>query len=183
MKPRSTRNSRENGFTLIEAMVSLVILTFGILALAAVYTQGIVFANIAQYDYIAEKKAEETVETIFTARDTQILNWAAIQNVTNGGVFLDGPQPLLVPGTDGLLGTQNDAGAAPDVVIIGPGPDKQIGTADDIVFPLTGFMTREIQIFNIENQPNLRQIVVTVNYQAANKKRQYVLVSYISAFA
>lgn len=183
MKPRSKRNSREGGFTLLEAMVSIVILAFGILALAAVYTQGIVFANIAQYDYIAEKKAEESVETIFTARDTQVLNWAAIQNVSNGGVFLDGRQPLLVPGPDGLVGTQNAAGAAPDVVIIAPGPDKQVGTSDDIVFPLTGFMTREIQIFNIQNQPNLRQIVVTVQYQAANKVRQYVLVSFISAFA
>ena len=61
---------REKGFTLLEAMIAIVILSFGILSLAAVYAQGIQVANMTQLDYIAEKKAEEAVETIFAARDS-----------------------------------------------------------------------------------------------------------------
>ena len=48
---------RQSGFTLIEAMISMVVLSFGVLSLAAVYAQGIFFAGLSQYDYIAEKKA------------------------------------------------------------------------------------------------------------------------------
>ena len=104
-------------------MISIVILSFGVLSLAAVYAQGIMYASLTQYDYIAEKKAEEAVETIFTARDTKILTWAQIQNVSTGGVFIDGARPLLDPGPDGLVGTADDNSALPDSIIIGPGAD------------------------------------------------------------
>src|SRR2546430_4851942 len=54
--------------------------SFGILSLAAVYAQGIQVANMTQMDYIAEKKAEEAVETIFAARDSKLLLWTNIRN-------------------------------------------------------------------------------------------------------
>src|SRR5215475_12172685 len=96
------KSSRQRGFTLIEAMISIVILSFGVLSLAAVYSQGLFYANATQIDYIAEKKAEQAIETIFTARDTQLLTWSQINN-TNGsttGVFLPGAMPLYAPGPD-----------------------------------------------------------------------------------
>jgi prepilin-type N-terminal cleavage/methylation domain-containing protein len=184
----SCKVNRQRGFTLIEAMISMVILAFGVLSLAAVYAQGIFYAQINQMDYIAEKKAEEAIETIFTARDTQLLTWAQIQNVTgvsgnDGGVFLDGPQPLLDPGLDGLVGTADDNAALPDVVIVGPGPDQVLGTADDEVVNLNPEMTRQIQIVPVQNEPNLRQITVTMLYQIGRIRRTYTLISYVSAFA
>ncbi len=123
MKQQRKISCHHAGFTLIEAMISIVILSFGVLSLAAVYAQGIMFASLTQYDYIAEKKAEEAVETIFTARDTKVLTWAQIQNVSSNGVFIDGPRPLLDPGADGLVGTADDNAALPDSIIIGPGTD------------------------------------------------------------
>jgi type II secretory pathway pseudopilin PulG len=179
---------REQGFSLLEALVAMLVLTFGILSLLGVYAQGIGWAHMTQWDYIAQKKAEEAVETIFTARDTKLLTWAQIQNVTgvsgtDGGVFLDGPQPLLLPGPDGLVGTQNDVGSAPDTVIIGPGPDKLVGTADDEVADLSTFMTRQIQIVPVPNEPNLRQITITIVYTTGSLSRTHVLISYISSFA
>ena len=102
MKRQRKISRHPAGFTLIEAMMSIIILSFGVLSLAAVYAQGIMYASLTQYDYIAEKKAEEAVETIFTARDTKVLTWAQIQNVSTGGVFLDGARPLLrAPGPMG----------------------------------------------------------------------------------
>ena len=171
------------GFTLIEAMISIVILSFGVLSLAAVYAQGIMFASLTQYDYIAEKKAEEAVETIFTARDTKVLTWAQIQNAAQGGVFLGGPQPLLDPGADGLIGTADDNAALPDSIIIGPGPDGILGTADDKVVNLNPWMTRTIAIAGVTGETNLRQITITINYQMGRIRRTYTLISYISAFA
>jgi type II secretory pathway pseudopilin PulG len=181
---RLPKNSRPStGFTLIEAMISIVILSFGVLSLAAVYAQGIMYASLTQYDYIAEKKAEEAVETIFTARDTKVLTWAQIANVSANGVFLDGAQPLLDPGPDGLVGTADDNVNLPDSIIIGPGPDGILGTADDVVVNLNPWMTRTIAITPVTGESNLRQITITINYQIGRIQRAYTLISYISAFA
>jgi type II secretory pathway pseudopilin PulG len=171
------------GFTLIEAMISIIILSFGVLSLAGIYAQGIMYASLTQYDYIAEKKAEEAVETIFTARDTKVLSWAQIQNVAQGGVFINGPQPLLDPGPDGLVGTADDNVNLPDSIIIGPGPDGILGTADDVVVNLNPWMNRTIAISAVTGETNLRQITITINYQVGKIQRSYTLISYISAFA
>ncbi|HKW57966.1 MAG TPA: prepilin-type N-terminal cleavage/methylation domain-containing protein [Candidatus Acidoferrum sp.] len=183
MRTLRKRSRVNSGFSLLEALISLVVLSVGVLSLAAVYAQGIMFANSTQFDYIAEKKAEEAVETIFTARDTKILTWAQIQNSSQGGVFVDGARPLLDPGPDGLVGTADDNAALPDQIIVGPGPDGILGTADDQVINLNPWMTRTIQILPVQNEPNLRQITVTINYALGQAQRTYTLISYISAFA
>jgi type II secretory pathway pseudopilin PulG len=180
-------NKQQGGFTLLEAMIAIVILSFGIVSLAAVYAQGIQVANMTQLDYIAEKKAEEAVETIFAARDSKQLAWTNIRNVTgaggpNDGVFLVGPQPLLAAGPDGLYGTADDDKNNPDVVIIDPGPDKILGTADDVVMSLAG-MTRTIVIDDVPGESGLRQITITMTYTAGSLTRQYTLVSYIAQFS
>jgi prepilin-type N-terminal cleavage/methylation domain-containing protein len=176
------RRKAQAGFTLLEALIAIVIMSVGILSLAAVYAQGIQVASMTQLDYIAEKKAEQAVETIFAARDSKLLAWTAIQNVSNGGVFIDGPRPLLAAGPDGLFGTADDDVANPDVVITGPGPDGILGTADDVVYPLGG-MTRTIAIIAVPGESGLRQITVTMNYRAGSLARQYTLVSYVSQFS
>ena len=183
MKRQRKISRHPAGFTLIEAMISIIILSFGVLSLAAIYAQGIMYASLTQYDYIAEKKAEEAVETIFTARDTKVLTWAQIQNVSTGGVFIDGARPLLDPGPDGLVGTADDNAALPDSIIIGPGPDGILGTADDLVVNLNPWMTRTIAIAAVTGETNLRQITITINYQIGRIQRTYTLISYISAFA
>jgi prepilin-type N-terminal cleavage/methylation domain-containing protein len=181
------KNIRQGGFTLIEAMISIVVMAIGILGLGAVYAQGILYANSAQYQYIAEKKAEEAMETIFTARDTGLAQWAQIQNNTvtgpPPGLFLTGPQQLCDPGPDGLVGTADDNCALPDKVIIGPGPDGILGTADDLIINLNSIMSREIQITNVTNEPNLRQVNIIIRYTASGQQRTYTLACYISAFA
>lgn len=183
----SKRTNQQSGFTLLEAMIAIVILSFGILSLASVYAQGIQVAAMTQFDYIAEKKAEEAVETIFAARDSKLLAWTNIRNVTgtggaNDGVFLVGPQPLLAAGVDGLYGTSDDDTANPTVVIMGPGGDKVLGTADDVVMSLTN-MKRTILIADVVGETGLRQITITMTYTVGAMTRQYVLVSFIAQFS
>jgi type II secretory pathway pseudopilin PulG len=188
MKSRQRKIRHLAGFTLLEAMISIVVLSVGVLSLAAVYAQGIFYASLSQYDYIAEKKAEQAVEAMFTARDIKTLTWSQILNVSgttgsDGGVFLDGAQPILVPGPDGLVGTVSDEGAAHEVIITGPGPDGIFGTPDDETVDLNPWMTRTIAITPVPGETNLRQITVTINYQVGKTNRSYTLISYISAFA
>jgi prepilin-type N-terminal cleavage/methylation domain-containing protein len=187
MAQKFRRGKQQAGFTLLEAMIAIVILSFGILSLAVVYAQGIQVANMTQLDYIAEKKAEAAMETIFAARDSKLLAWTNIRNVTglggaNDGIFVLKPQPLLAAGPDGLYGTADDDATNPDVVIIGPGPDKILGTADDEVMPLKG-MTRTIVIADVQGEPGLRQITITISYAAGAATRQYTLVSFIAEFS
>jgi len=172
----------QSGFTLLEALIAIVIMSVGILSLAVVYAQGIQVANKTQLDYIAEKQAEQALETVFAARDSKLLTWASIQNVSNGGVFIDGPTPLLAPGPDGLYGTADDDKANPIVVIINAGPDKILGTADDVVMPLTE-MTRTIAITPVPGSTGLRLITITLSYHSGNLNLQYTLASYISEFS
>jgi competence protein ComGC len=184
----SRRWKNQKGFSLMEAMIAVLVLSYGILSLAAVFAQGLLFSAASQFDYIAQKKSEEAVESIFNARNTQATSWAQIQNVSAGGIFLDGPQPLLAPGVaNGLVGTANDDAAHPDSVIVGPGPDGILGTADDVVIPLSN-MQRTIQIAPVLDaagnvEPNVRTITITMTYTVGRLNRTYTLVSYISAFS
>src|ERR1700739_3277179 len=106
MRRRKIRST--SGFTLIEVLVSMVILAAGVLSLAGFFAQGLKASYQTQIQYIAQEKAQEAMETIFTARDTKVLTFAQIANVSQGGVFLDGPQPLCASGPDGLFGTNDD---------------------------------------------------------------------------
>ena len=174
---------KQEGFTLLESMIAMVVLSLGVLSLASFYTQGLKSSNQVQMQYIAEEKAQEALETIYTARDTQMLSFAQINNVSQGGVFKDGPQPLLAPGPDGLVGTADDDANNPDGIVVGPGPDGILGTADDIQIPLNPWMTRTITIVPVPNQVNLNQITITINYMYQGQAGKVQLVGYISSYA
>lgn len=175
---------RRGGFTLIEAMIAMVILAFGILSLSAVFTSGVQTSYNAQIEFIAQQKAQEAMESIFTARDTQTLSFSQIANVSNGGVFLNGPQPLCNSGPDGIFGTADDVVSEPDTIVIAPGPDGIFGTADDITINLNPWMTRTIAITqNVNNTPNLNQIVVTITYTYGGRTSTFVLTGYISNYS
>jgi prepilin-type N-terminal cleavage/methylation domain-containing protein len=172
------------GFTLMETMIALAVLAIGILGLAAMLGDSMAYMESSQYDFIAQQKAEEAAEAIFTAKYNNPNNWAAISNNTGAnpqGLFSVGPQPLLQPSPTGLVGSVDDVGAPPEVITL-PGPDGMLGTADDVQMPLSNF-TRTIAITNIATNTNLRRIDITMNYSAGKFfNRQYVLTTYISAF-
>jgi len=172
----------DEGFTLIEVGIAMLITTVGVLALAGVIAVGAHQLTGSQDQLIAGERAAEAAESVFKARDTRVLTWAQIRNVhgaggTDGGVFLDGPQSLRDPGADGLCNTVDDGAIA---TVVTPGPDGLLGTPDDLVRPLTGF-TREIEIRDIT--ADLRQLRVIVTYNDSRGPEQYILVTYLSAYA
>jgi type II secretory pathway pseudopilin PulG len=180
MKATSAR-----GFSLVETVVSLGVLTVGLLGAAAVMTTGMQNLSTSPADVIVTQKAAQAVEAVFSARDSHRLAWPQIRNIqgasgSDGGVFTDGPTPLLEPGTDGLVNTADDTTVE---VYILPGKDQIIGTADDQTVTLSGF-TREISIRDVAGENGeLRLITVTIVYQSGATRRTYVLQTYISAYS
>lgn len=176
------RLSFETGSSLIETMIALLVLSVGALGVAGVFTYGMDKAMNSPGDLVATQKAAEAVENVFSARDAHTLTWDQIRNVegesgADGGVFLDGPQPMRLAGEDGILNTSDDDDVE-EVVM--PGPDQVLGTDDDTVTLLREY-TREIRI--TELQPDLREVTVTVTHRAGASERRYVLTTYVSNYS
>ena len=167
----------EAGFTLIETLIAIVVLATGLLALAQVFAAGVTSLASGSQDLIAREKASEAVESVYTARDSRTVTWEELRNADDGGVFLDGVQPLTVAGDDGLVNTADDGEVETFML---PGADGELGSADDVPRPLTEY-TREIAI--TEEGPNLRRIRITIRYAAGGGRREYAIETLLSAFA
>lgn len=181
MRPRSQR-----GFTLLETTIALVILVTGILSLGLVLGNSLAYMAMSQDEFICQQKAQEALESVFTARDTASITWAQIDNQGSGGagpgIFVQGLQPLVDPGPDGIVNTADDIKTSPDY-IVSPGPDGVLGTSDDTKIYLGNFR-RQIQITdNVFNNPSLKQVTITVTYTWGPFTRTYVVTSYISQFS
>jgi hypothetical protein len=169
--------SSQSGFSFVEALIGLAILSGGLLALASGLSQGMVLMSTTHFHQIAKEKASEAMESVYTSRDADRFDsWDDIQNVDGGGIFLNGMQPLRVAGADGLVNTLDDQSLTQ--IESDPGKNGIPGDADDVF--LTNFQ-REIQIADLS--ANLRQITVTVSYTVGGVTRQYQLTSFMSPFA
>ncbi len=101
----------------------------------------------------------------------------------DGGVFVDGAQPLRTAGPDGLVNTADDVGMEETLLT---GADNLLGTADDVHMPLAGY-TRQIEISELLTNgvanTTLRQLRVTVTYRVGDAVRSYVLTTFISSIS
>jgi len=182
------RKARQSGFTLIEVVVSMAVLTIGLVSLLGVFGLAISATQESQQNMIAKQLANESLESIITARDTAQMQWSSIQNVSDGGIFLNGYQPMYLPGGDGILGTADDVASGQYVTITEPGPDGIYGTSDDVKLPLSNYQ-RQIQIQPVTDVngnivATLRAINITVQYYVPRSRfpKTYVLTSFISQF-
>jgi len=195
MTQRRPHNS-QRGFTIIETMIAIAIMSIGIVTLIAAFATAVGATNNAQENLIARQKTLEAMESVYTARNTQQIAFAQIANIPSGGIFTSGPTQLLRAGNDGLVNTADDTnfpalGACPSgpECITLPGPDGILGTADDQALSLANF-TREIRIASVLEvdgvtiDPNLKQITVTVSYNTGGSTvaRAYSASALISAF-
>ena len=195
MTQRRPHNS-QSGFTIIETMIAIAIMSIGIVTLIAAFATAVGATNNAQENLIARQKTLEAMESVYTARNTQQISFARIGNIASGGIFTNGPTQLLYAGNDGLVNTADDTPyaaigacpAGPECVTL-PGPDGILGTPDDKALSLANF-TREIKIASVLEvdgvtiDPNLKQITVTVSYSTGGSTvpRSYSVSALISAF-
>lgn len=182
MKPQTNAA----GFSLLEVVFAISILTVAVLGLAGVMAGGLRQLNSSPSSVIAAQKAAQAVEAVFAARDSHMVAWEQVRNVyggsgNDGGIFLDGTQPLTLPGSDGLVNTADDPDATETMVLAGP--DNEVGTDDDRIVSLDGFQ-REIVIRDVPGgDGRLRSVTVTVTYRSGATHEVYTLTTYISAYA
>jgi prepilin-type N-terminal cleavage/methylation domain-containing protein len=186
-KHRQEIGGSSDGFSLIEVMISILVLTTGLLALVGTMVMALQSVAGSSAILIAREKAREAIESVHTARDTGELAWNKVQNVADGGDFLDGPQDIREPGLDGLVNTDDDGEIE---TIVGPGPDGLLDTEDDTSQPLAPeLFQREVTItpLNLDGSEtvnaNLRQVTVTLRYRVMGTWRTYTLTTYVSAYS
>ena len=189
------RKQAERGFSLLEVVISMVVLTVGLVSLLGVFGLAMASTQTSQQDMIAKQLANEALESVVTARNTSQIQWDDIQNVgatcssSTGtcGLFVTGAIPIYKAGADGIFGTADDSIAGMQT-LTEPGPDGIFGTADDVSIPLTGYK-RTILISPVVDSNNnvvssLRGINITVQYSTTQTRlpKTYVLSSFISQY-
>ena len=181
------RKPTEDGFSLLEVVISMAVLTVGLVSLLGVFGLAMASTQTSQQDMIAKQLANEALESIVTARNTSQVSWAQVQNVANGGIFMDGANPIYLAGADGIAGTADDA-VAGEQTLIEPGPDGVFGTADDVQIPLTGYQRTILISPVLDSSGNvvatLRGVNIALQYTTSQAKlpKTYVLSSFISQY-
>src|SRR5271167_4815831 len=179
----------QKGFTLIECMISMVILVIGLLSLLGVFGIAMASTQTSQENATAKLLADEAMEGILTARETANIGWAQINNTGSLGIFLPGFLPIDCAGADGIIGTADDAACGPQI-LEQPGPSGvYVGTCPpDVCNNLTNF-TRQILISPVivgggPPSTTLRAVTITIQYTLPqfNVPRQYVLSTFISPY-
>jgi len=192
-----TRKPAQRGFSLLEVVISMAILTVGMVSLLGVFGLAMASTLTSQEDMIAKQLANESYESIVTARNTSQLTWDDIQNTasvncpvtgaSSCGIFLNSANPIYNSGVDGIFGTADDA-AAGEETLQDPGPDGIYGNADDLHIPLTGYQRTILITPLLDSGGNtistLRSVTITMQYSTSQSKLQksYILNSYISEF-
>jgi len=188
---------RQRGFSLIEVVISMAVLTTGLVSLLGVFGLAMAATQVSQQDMIAKQLADEQYESVITARNTTQINWDDIQNVGSTscpitgaatcGIFTVGLTAAYNAGADGIYGTADDA-AAGEQTLQDPGPDGIFQTADDTFIPLTAFQ-RSIAISAVQDAQgnvisSVRNVTITIQYLVpqAQQQKTYILNSYISQF-
>jgi prepilin-type N-terminal cleavage/methylation domain-containing protein len=154
---RSSERSRQSaaGFSLLEMVIAMFILTIGLLAVAQAISYSLMASNRGRGVTNAKMLIVSMLEQIETLRDTGQLHFNEISNSqVLGSTFTGFPdtfQPVsTVPGADGVF-----------------------GTADDLIDPATGQtnpalarpgVTRKVIITTLPDNDYLKKIEVTLRY-------------------
>ncbi len=186
MRNHKMSRRAQSGFTLLEVMVAGLVMVTGVLGVAVMLATGMAYMNTSQLDYIAQQKAAEAVESIFTARDMGQATWTTICNVgssvCSSGIFVAGPVSLCDPGPDGIVGTADDNCNLPDSILQPNG--NTINNVTNSRIPLSDYsFQRTITISSYPNMLNLRQIQVIITYKAGRFNKTYTLTTSISNFS
>ena len=179
---RSSIKRSDSGFSLLEMVVAITLLTVGLLGVASAIGYAMVASNHGRSITNTKLLAVSILEQMETLRNTGNLTFGQIANVgqvNNTGAarnfvgFPAGPQQVSTnPGPDGMFGTADD--------LIDAGPDNIFGTWDDVVnpnFALVG-VTRQIQITSLGS--SLKKVQVTVNYSVNGGMKQLSVVCYLN---
>ncbi len=175
-------NETDGGFSLLEMVIAITILSIGLLGVASAIGYAVVASNHGRSITNTKLLAVSMLEQMETLRDTNNLTFGQLANVgqvnNRGAVktfagFQPGFQQVSMnPGPDGIFGTADD--------LIDAGPDGVFGTVDDFTnpnFALVG-VTRQVAITDLSSR--LKKIQVTINYSVNGGSRQLLVTGYLN---
>ena len=177
----------ESGITILEMVVSMLLLTVGLLGLASAIGYAVTVSNKGRNVTNSKLMVVSILEQVETLRNTnqltfrQIANTGNVDNTSAAFNFSGFPttfMPVSInPGPDGIFGTDDDLknpGNYPGA-IYGDGDDF-----DDPTWAITGY-SRQILITNLNGNANLKRVQVTLQYPDVNgRNQQMVAVSYLN---
>lgn len=174
-----TSRSSEGGFSLLEMVVAMVVLTVGLLGVASAISYALMASNRGRGVTNSKMLVVSALEQMETLRNTGQLNFAEISNSTVAGSSFRGfPSDFrdvsTVPGPDGVFGTADDLSSA-------PGPDGNYGTSDDVkdMTRARPGVTRQILI--TELNPLLKKVQVTLRYGPnGGEQKDLIGISYLN---
>jgi prepilin-type N-terminal cleavage/methylation domain-containing protein len=175
----TNRLSNESGFTLLEMVVAMMILSIGLLAAATAIGYGLMASNRGRGVTNSKLLIVTALEQMETLRNTGQLNFAEISNTqVSGSTFRGFPSGFVdvstVPGPDGVFGTADDLSVA-------PGPDGNYGTSDDVKDMTRARPNVTRQILITEINPLLKKIQVTLRYGPnGGEQKELVGISYLN---
>lgn len=176
---------REDGFTLVEAVCAIFVLTIGLMGTAAAITYALEFGSISRNVTSAKSVIVSMIEETETLRNSRRLEFRQIANVgavnNNGTInpfsgFSTGFNSVSQnPGADGVNGTDDD--------LIDAGVDGIFGTPDD--FPNQALIRqgyeREITITSLGGSTTIKKIQIKVRYVGrAGKRGEITGVAYLN---
>ncbi|HEV7681549.1 MAG TPA: prepilin-type N-terminal cleavage/methylation domain-containing protein [Pyrinomonadaceae bacterium] len=180
LNSNSTHHS-DCGFSLLEMVIAITLLTVGLLGVASAIGYAIVASNHGRSVTNTKLLAVSMLEQMETLRDTNNLTFGQIANVgqvDNAGAvksftgFQPGFQQVSInPGPDGIFGTADD--------LIDPGLNGY-GTGDEFINPSLALVgvTRKVEITNLNTK--LKKIQVTVDYSVTGGTRQLLVTGYLN---
>jgi prepilin-type N-terminal cleavage/methylation domain-containing protein len=179
---RSSIKRSDSGFSLLEMVIAITLLTVGLLGVASAIGYAMVASNHGRSITNTKLLAVSILEQMETLRNTGNLTFGQIANVgqvNNTGAarnfigFPAGPQQVSTnPGPDGMFGTADD--------LVDAGNDQIFGTPDDFInpnFAVVG-ITRQIQITSLSS--SLKKVKVIVDYSANGGMKQLSAVCYLN---
>ncbi|HEV7396184.1 MAG TPA: prepilin-type N-terminal cleavage/methylation domain-containing protein [Pyrinomonadaceae bacterium] len=172
-------DSNEDGFTLFEMVVAMLVLSIGLLGVASAISYALMASNRGRGVTNAKMLVVSALEQMETLRNTGQLNFQEISNSqVSGSTFRGFPSDFrdvsTVPGPDGVFGTADDLSTA-------PGPDGNYGTTDDVRDMTRARPGVYRQILVTDLNPLLKKITVTLRYGPnGNEVKELVGISYLN---
>lgn len=164
--------SSQKGFTMIEAIIAIFVITIGLVGTAAAITYALEYNSVSRNASNAKLIITSSIEEIESLRNTGRLEYQQISNVgsvDNTGCdntfngFSTGYKDVSInPGPDGINGTDDD--------LLNAGPDTIYGTIDDFadLSYARGGYTRQITITPLST--TVKKIEVKVKYVSSGGK-------------
>jgi prepilin-type N-terminal cleavage/methylation domain-containing protein len=169
MSSKSLKNNslkNENGFTLLETVIAILIITIGLIGTAGAITYALEYSTISKNATNAKQVTTSMIEQLESLRNTRRLNFRQIANVGSvdntdavnvfAGLSAGFKEVSDKPGADGVFGTDDD--------LVSAGADGIYGTPDDFVdnTSIRNGYTREVTVTELSN--TVKKVEVKVRY-------------------